>query len=359
MSILGFVQRLGRAVLEALVRVVFWPGRAVPIEREQIRKVLVVRIDTRVGNLLLTTPLLRALKSGLPEARIDLLLAAGKESLVAGLPFVDRVIAFRKQDFFVAPWKLWRLLRSLRAEHYDVAIEAGHFHAFSFTSSALARFSGARIRIGHRRGLSERFLTHAVEHLPAHVNDVEARLELLGPLSVAPGSVELETRLGREGPKVLALLTEKLPKNRFVALNIGARKPDHRWEPERFGELAARLKERGLVPLVLWGPGEQTLAEQVRTSSRDTAVIGPPTDLEELAATFRVASVVVANDTGPMHLANAVGARLVCCFLAEDAERWAHPGENFIGVRVREVQDPVGEVERAVLKLLPPVVETA
>lgn len=344
------MKRLGRFLLELAIRLLIWPGKPTAVELSKVRRVLVIRPDPRVGNVLLTVPLLRALKAGLPQATVDVLVAKGKEPLVAGLPFVDGILAFAKQDLFKAPWRFWALLRRLRG--YDVAIEAGHFHAFSFTAAWLTRKTQAPVRIGHDRGLARRFLTDSVRHDPSKVNDVEAKLELLAPLGLAPAGTELETRLGREGPKVLRLLTEGLPRQRFAALNLGARKADHRWEPERFGELAYKLRGRGLVPLLLWGPGEEGLCEAALAASGGTAVKGPPTDLEELAAVFRVSAVAVTNDTGPMHLACAVDAKVVAVFLSEDAERWAHPGPRFQGVKVREEADPVAAVDAAVARLV-------
>lgn len=344
------MKAFGRWLLELLVRLVYWPGKALPIDARQVKRVLVVRPDPRVGNVLLTVPLVRALKAAMPQARVDLLIAAGKEPLVEGLPFVDGLLPFAKQDFFKAPWRFFAFVRRLRG--YDVAVEAGHFHAFSFTAAWLTRATRAPVRIGHERGLASRFLTHPVKHDPATVNDVEAKLELLQPLGIPPAGTELQTQLGREGPKVLKLLTDGLPKQRFAALNLGARKADHRWPPELFGQLAAKLAGRGLVPLLLWGPGEEGLCEAALAASGGTAVKGPPTDLEELAAVFRVSAVAVTNDTGPMHLACAVGAKVVAVFLSEDADRWAHPGPKFAGVRVREEPDPVSAVDAAVARLL-------
>jgi len=356
---MSVLSKLGRWLLELGVRVLFWPGRAVPIDPAKIRRVLVVRPDPRVGNVLLTVPLCRALAAGLPGATVDLLVARGKERLVQGLPFIHGIVRFDKRDFFRAPWRFWRTVRALRRARYDVAIDASHFHVFSFTSAWLVSRTRAPVRIGHRRGLAARFLTHPVVHDPATVNDVEAKLELLAPLGLPPAGTALETLVGRDGPQVLALLAHGLPTQRFAAINLGARKTTHRWAPEHFGALALRLVAMDLVPLLLWGPGEEALCDAARVASRNTAVKAPPTNLDELAAAFRVSAVAITNDTGPMHLACAVGAKVVAVFLSDDAARWAHPGPRFRGVRVRDEAEPVDAVARAVAELLQPSSSTA
>ena len=338
----------------ALIWLAVWPPRRTRPPRSQVHRILVVRVDPRVGNVLLTTPLLRALHrgSGSGPIAVDVLVARGKETILQGLDFVDRIIAFDKRDAFLRPWRIWALTRALRSTAYDVAIDASHFHAFSFTSAWLTRTAHAGYSISHDRGPARRFVDEAIPHEPAHINEVEAKLELLRPLEIEPCGAELATCLGREGPRVERLLTSQLPTGRFVALNIGARKADHRWAPERFAELAVRIQGLGLIPLVMWGPGELELAKQIVELSQGVARLGPPTDLEGLAATFRVASAVVANDTGPLHLACAVGAPTVGCFLADDWARWAHPGPKFIAVPLRRESDPVGAVERGVRTLV-------
>lgn len=356
MALLTPLQDFGRWLLLLAVRLVFRPGPALPLDAASIRKVLVVRPDPRVGNVLLTVPLLRALRESLPGARIELLLAPGKAPLVEGLPFIDGLREFDKQTFFRAPGRFLAFLRALRAERYDLAIEAGHWHAFSFTAGLLTWATGARYRLGHDRGLSANFLTHAIAHDPARVQEVAAKLELLGPLSVAaaeptPTRRALETRLGSD-EATRARLAPLLPKGRYAAINVGARKPDHRWPAERYGRLAVGLHAEGLIPLLLWGPGELPLAEAARAASGELAVVAPPTRLDELAATFRGAAVCITNDTGPMHLASAVGAPLCVCFTAEDGERWGHPGPRFRGVHVHRSADDVGEVLAAVRELL-------
>lgn len=340
------LRALGRAVLLWLVRLLYSAEPPRPVDRATVRRALVIRTDTRVGNVLLTTPLVRALRKGLAPAKVDFLVATGKEGLVQGL--ADRVLPFQKKDLFQAPWRFWRFLRELRSARYDLVVEASHWHAFSFTSLWLARWTRAPVRIGHARELAERFLTHPVPHDPSHVRDVQAKLELLEPLGLPGDGEELETTVDMnlslaEKAKQIAAATGHAP---LVALNPGSRKPNHRWPARAFGELARRLRaDYGLAPVVLWGPGEEALAREVEKASAGAAHLAPPTDLALLAAVFRRSALVVTNDTGPMHLAVATGAPVLAVLMAEDGERWSHQG-RFHGESVRDGSP--GEVERVV-----------
>lgn len=345
------VQKLGRIILEGLVRLLYRSRPGGPIDASSLKKVLVVRVDPRVGDVLLTTPLLRALKKGLPDARVDLLLAAGKEPLVQGL--CDVLIPFRKKDFFQHPVRFWSVIRRLRKERYDAVVEAAHWHAFSFTSSWLAHVAGAPIRIGHDRSLAGRFLTHAVAKDPTNQREVPSKLELLRPLSIAADGEALDTTVDASPDAVKAVMDSVASLcggKGYAALNPGARKADRRWSPQGFGALSKALADRtGLVPLVLWGPSEESIARQVVESSQGAAILAPPTDLAQLAACFRHSELVVTNDTGPMHLAVATGTKVLAVLTHEDGPRWTPArGPRFEGVCV----NGVGDVSEAALAAL-------
>ncbi len=317
------------------------------------RKILLIRVDPRLGNVLLTTPLARALKAGLPEGELHWLVAAKLVSAIQGLPYVDRVIPFEKRDFLVRPWRAVALIRRIRAERYDVAIEASHWHAVSRTHLALARLSGAPMRIGHDRGSARRFLTHAVPHHAEAVSDVDAKLELLSPLGLGAAGKQLETPLGsstedREEVQ-RALAAAGVAEARWVALNPGGRKADHRWSPEGFGAVARKLADRDLVPVVFWGPGEEDIARAVIRASGGRAHLGPPTDVRQLAAAFRSSRAVVTNDTGPMHLAAAVGAPTIAVMLTADSDRWVHGQPGFVAVKAGPIESTAERIAAEVV----------
>ena len=140
------------------------------------------------------------------------------------------------------------------------------------------------------------------------------------------GLPALQTALGLEGEAQMRALMGP-----SVVLNPGARKADHRWPVAKFAEAAARIaKGTGLTAWLAWGPGEESLAREVAAASG--AKLLPPTDLAGLAAAFRAASVVVTNDTGPLHLAVAVGAPTIAIFLNEDRARWCLPSATMVGI---------------------------
>ena len=101
----------------------------------------------------------------------------------------------------------------------------------------------------------------------------------------------------------------------YAVLNPGAAWPNKRWPADRFGAVAAALRDRlHLRSLVLWGPGEQALASAVVSSSVGAATLAPKTTITDLLGIFRSAGVMIGGDTGPLHLAAAVGTPIVALF---------------------------------------------
>lgn len=330
------VREVGRAVVVGLAGLAFPPSRAPMPPRGELRRILVIRTDERVGNQLLTTPLLRALKQGLPDAELHLL--APRQAAAISPPHVDRLWAWQKRDAFRAPHRLLGLLRALRAQRFDVVVEAGHWSAFSLTAVLLARLVGGRVTVGHDRGEAARFLSHAVPHDPGNGSEVPAKLELLAPLGLPDRGFAPETGLGFDPGPARALLADVgLGGRPFAVLNPGARLADRRWPPEPYAEVARGLAARGLAVLVVWGPGEEPIAREI--AARSGTTLAPPTDLALLAGLMRLARLVVTNNSGPMHLAAAVGAPTVGVFFYGDSARWGHRVPTFAAAEVRGTGD--------------------
>ncbi len=313
----ALARRIERGLVAVLGLVLGAFGRRAALG-EPIRRVLVLRVDPRVGNVLLTTPLLDLLAEACPDAEVSALVAASKQGLV---PEPTRAIAFDKRAIVRAPLRFARELWAVRALRADVAIDASHVHELSTTSSLLLAWTGAPVRIAHARPGASWVATLCV---PAPDGDeTVAKCSLAWPL-LGPGARPvrpMRTELGREGAGA-ALAEAAMPRDRrWVGLMPGARKPDHRLDPAVFAGAARVARAAGYTPIVLWGPGEEALAAPVVAAGAELA---PPTDLDALAGCLRRCAAVVANDTGPMHLAVAVGAPTLGLFVAGDHARWGH-----------------------------------
>lgn len=273
------------------------------------RSVLVVKLSA-IGDVLHGIPVAVALRAAFPGARIGWTVEGRAAELLDGHPAIDSVIRLpRGWARRAGDWG--RLRRDLRAFGADVAIDLQGL----LKSAAVALLSGARIRVGHADAREGSWVaaTHRVASAASHV--VERNLALLAPLGVAPGIARFDMPhwplpRARMERLVASLGAGPAP----VILNPGAGWPSKVWPAERFAEVALRIArgQRRRVVVVWGGEAERRAAERI---SRDGgAVLAPPTSLQELAELFRLSSLVISSDTGPVHLAAAVGTPCVGLF---------------------------------------------
>ncbi len=216
-----------------------------------------------------------------------------------------------------------RTTRELRAHRYDVALD---FQGL-WKSAAWARLSGARRVVGfdrpwRREGLSAMLLREKADLALDNPHVIDKNLALLGALGIdAVGSREFPLPpTAHEAEDVKRRLTE-LGLTSFAILNPGGGWTSKLWPPERYGEIAAGLRGHGLSAVVTWGPGEEDLADRVVSASRGGAIKCFSTTLLEYVELARRSRLVVAADTGPLHLACAVGTRVVGLFGPTDPAR--------------------------------------
>ena len=269
--------------------------------------ILIVRLSA-LGDVVHAIPAAAALRRAFPDARIDWLVEARHRDILDLVTVLDRLVIVRHST--LGGWT--RVLRELRAAHYDVALD---FQGLT-KSAVLARGSGAARVLGfslwHLREKSARpFYTGAAEAEGGHA--IQKNLRLLRMLGI--GDDRIEFPLAAVDSAALATLRAAIGDTPFALINPGAAWPNKRWPAERYGGLAASVREQqGLVPVVLWGPGEEALAQAVVAASRGVAVLAPPTRVRDIVALSRAADLFVAGDTGPLHIAFAVGTPTVGLF---------------------------------------------
>jgi lipopolysaccharide heptosyltransferase I len=269
---------------------------------------LIVRLGS-LGDILHAVPVAAALRERFPKASIDWLVEERHAPLLGLVTPVSRVVPIRTRHVVAGDGWL-PTLHALRKERYEAAFDAQGL----VKSAALARLAGARRTIGfaaaHLRERAARvFYTDAVDPGDArHV--VDKNLALLRAVGIDTPAWRFPLELGEPAEEVALALSR--PGSAFVLLNPGGGWPNKRWPPERFGELAAEiLRNYGLGSIVLWGPGDEALGLAVVTASHGAARLAPVTSIADILHLARAARLVVSGDTGPLHLAAAVGAPIV------------------------------------------------
>lgn len=282
-----------------------------PLDPGKVRRILAVRHDARLGNLLLLTPSLRLLKAAFPKARVEVLIADRYGDALKFNPCADEVLTAKA-------------LPGLRLRGYDLALDFSPQHAFSLSSAAWTAASGAKRRVGFDRGDAAKFLddlvavpsrrAHETENLASLVRHAAPALTAPTPPTewcFGPG----EKERGAKAWKSWGLDGES------VALFLGAR-AEKRLDPEWFFELGRRLVSEGRTVVLTGGPAERKLLEGRKIPAG--IVVAPELPLREFAAAIVNARAVLTADTGPMHLAIALGVPTVQLFSHTEPWRFGY-----------------------------------
>jgi len=268
-----------------------------------------------MGDVIHAIPTAAALRARFPEARIDWMVDPRYVPLLEMVRGIDSRIAVDTRRV----GRTFATLGDLRGVGYSAVIDLQGL----LKSAVLARAVGAERTIGFAsHHLRERtagpFYSHRVD--PAELHVIFKNLALLAPL----GSRDTRVAFPLEIPhsEVAEAAVARFAGTPYAVINPGAAWPNKRWPADRFGALAATLSDRfALRSLVLWGPGEQPLAEQVADASRGAALLAPATSITDLFAIASRARILISGDTGPLHIGGAVGTPLVALFGPTRAER--------------------------------------
>jgi heptosyltransferase III len=269
--------------------------------------VLVIRLRS-IGDVVLTTPALAALHAWRPDLRISVLLARFCMPLLEGNPAVAEVLEWRG---------FWPTVRELRRGKFAIAYNMHGGPA----SALLTGFSGARARVCWTgRQYSFLYNVHAPDESRARaMHTVEQRFQQLYWTGLPAGPIPASYLYPQEEAieYVQRRLSQKgvAPGQRYAVLRPGASGAQKLWSVEGFAAIARWLREeRGLVPIVNLGPADQGLADEVRKRLDPVSVRIDSLDLRQLTALLAGASLFVGNDTGPTHMAAALGRPCVVVF---------------------------------------------
>jgi lipopolysaccharide heptosyltransferase I len=272
------------------------------------QRFLIVRLGS-LGDVIHGIPVAAALRAARPDAQIDWLVDPRYVEVLNLVSVLSRPIGVNPRG---SRSILLRVIGDLRRTRYDAALDLQGL----IKSAVLARAAGAAQTIGltraHlRESAASLFYSRRVDPDARHV--VYKNLALLEALGISCHEAEFPLRIPRSA--VADAVSARCGDDGYMLLNPGAAWPNKRWPPDRFGDLAAAIRDAtGMRSIVLWGPGEQSLAEAVVSASRGSAELSPQTTVSDLFALASRARAVVAGDTGPLHIAAAVGAPVVALF---------------------------------------------
>ena len=272
--------------------------------------ILIVKLGA-LGDVINTLPLASALKRQL-NARICWLVEPLSVPIVSGHPSVDRVIRFERHQW---PSAIGPLVRQLRRQRFDVCLDLQR----TLKSAAFCMAAPSKRRIGFDcRRCKEMSWLYPFERIaPADPNAhmLAQYLEFAQHLGIRDPGVRWDITVPPNAPPGLPAA--------YIVLNIGASKPANRWTPEGFAAVADSVRRRHDLPCVLTGAREDTaLARRIlAVSAKGVTDLTGKTSIPDLTAVLAGSRAVVTGDTGPMHLAVAMGKPVVALFGPSDPRR--------------------------------------
>lgn len=306
-------------------------GRAVlPGAWRDVRSVLAIRLDS-LGDVLMTTPALAALRRGLPGARISLLASPAGAVLAPHLDMIDEVIELDApwvgsacEDAAGTPALERRFVERLATRRFDAAVIFNACTQSALPAALLARWAGIGVRLAHAHENPYRLLTHWVRDdervADGMRHEVQRQLDLVAGAGFALPHGECGLRFQRRSADEATLAM------RLARVGIGEREPilvvhpgasaaSRRWPAERFGAAAAMVAQRAGGRVVIVGGRADAAAVEAAAAHVPQAVCFVGTlALGELAALLARARVVLCNNSAPAHLAAAVGSPVVVAY---------------------------------------------
>jgi len=287
---------------------------------KRFKNILITK-PSSLGDIVLALPALRALRMSFPEAKISWLIRPEFAQLIENHPHLDEIIRFDRK-FLGKAWfhpgafgALMSLIRKLRRSRFDVVFD---FQGL-FRTASLAWLSGCKLRFGmaNAREFATIFYTHKVPQDIECIHMVDYYLKIIqaagasdfGVEFVLPQNPAAEDSVGR-------LLASQGIQDSYAVLISGSVHQEKCWPPERFAQLADKISQQyGLSIVATGSASEAGIVEKVKEKANvPIASLAGQTSLSELVALLKRAKLVVGNDTGPGHIAAALGVPLVLMF---------------------------------------------
>jgi len=297
------------------------------------KRILIARTD-RIGDVLLSTPVIKALRERYPKAYIAMMVSSYAKDIVSGNPYLDKVIVLDKDAEHKGWLRSIKFIRELKKNKFDLALilhPTNRAHLITF-------LSGIPKRIGYDRKLGF-LLTDKIKHSKqlGLKHELDYNLDLLRYLGIEAPDKELFIPIKAESEKWLTEFFKQERINdtdKLLAIHPAASCPSKVWPVERFAETADLLAEKhGFKILVIAGPKDLTVAKNLINHLRSVTInLAGKTTVAQLASLLKRCRLLISNDSGPVHIASAVGTPVISIFARNQAglspKRWGPVGKK-------------------------------
>lgn len=307
------------------------------MQHPDANKILIIKLRS-IGDVILATPVIENLRAAYPGAEIDFLTERPCYPIVKNHPALNEVIVFNRTYIRNLPWhkalqENLGFLKKLRDQKYDLV-----FDLFGNPRSAFfALATGAKHRIGFAFRGRKYAYNKIIQPRGNRVHEVLFNMDALREIGIPIHSTKLFVEIDDLNAAIVERFWQEngFDSKTVIGINASGGWYTKRWPLKSYAELADLLVEHLQSQIfLLWGPGERQDAESIAEMMRHKAVLAPQADLNKLAAILARLDLLVSNDSGPMHLAAAVGTPVV----------------GIYGPTRPELQGPWGEIHTIVRK---------
>ncbi len=283
-------------------------------EKEKLKKILIVNVNW-IGDVLFSTPAIRALRRHFPDAHIACMVVPRCREVLELNPNINELIIYDEKGEYKGLTGKMRLISELKARSFDIVFL---FHR-SLTRTLMVALSGIKERVGIDNPKRGFLLSRKVLPPPPDIHKVEQFLNIVKVTGVRDCGKDMEVHVSKSDEAFAEAFLKSQGIKRgepFVVLNAGGNWDMKRWPAENFAELGNKLGKEYGMPVVLTGAGKDVgLAEKIAGMMKKKPVIAAgTTSLRQLASIMKRSALVVSNDSGPMHIAVSQGARTIAIF---------------------------------------------
>jgi len=281
-----------------------------------IKRILIVRTD-RIGDVVLSTPVITAARKVFPNAYIAMMVSPQTQEIVRGNPYLNEVIVYDKKLKHKNIFKTLGFIARIKEKKFDLALI---LHSTNRVN-CICFLAGIPKRVGYKRSKMDFLLTDKLEYTKrlGEKHESEYSLDVLRYIGVKAENSPLVMNIKKEDKKNINDLLKSFglkDKEKFIVLHPGASCVSKMWPQENFARVADSLAKRFNVKVVLVSSFDQVkIAEEVKNLMNDKPLfLCGKTSLGQLGALFEKASLFISNDSGPVHIACAVGVPVISIF---------------------------------------------
>jgi len=304
-----------------------------------IKNILVIRLD-RIGDMVMTTPIFRALKEKWPEAQITVLANPANKNIVINNPFIDCILVYDRENEHKSLDNRLSFFRDIRKSEFDLVIDP--YLDYELNTSFITRIVGSKYRLGFEFAGREFFynIRYASNTFPVSTDKkhmIDYNLGLIGCIGVKANKKQPEIFLGADEKENASGILEKAgvnPENKIIGIHPGGNYESQRWPVERFAAISDYLiASYGIKVILFGGLDERSLLSRFKDCAVSKPIILEDLNLREFISVVNYCNLFLCNNSGPLHIATSLNIPTVSTMGPTIPFHWWPRGNNHIVLR--------------------------